>query len=80
MGSAFFTTLQQLLPTCADARHTPLPRAQDAAEVLQSVGWWPPHLQLNLVAAGISERFPPELEVRQQLRNAFSHGQLAWLR
>jgi hypothetical protein len=40
------------------------PSTQDAAEVLQSVGWWPPHLQLNLVAAGISERFPPELEVR----------------
>ncbi|PRW58916.1 ribonuclease [Chlorella sorokiniana] len=38
------------------------PSTQDAAEVLQSVGWWPPHLQLNLVAAGISERFPPELE------------------
>lgn len=43
------------------------PRPQDATELLQSVGWWPPHLQLNLVAAGISERFPPELEVGRRL-------------
>lgn len=50
-----------LLPI-APARLAP-PRLQDAAEVLQSVGWWPPHLQLNLLAAGISEHFPPELEV-----------------
>lgn len=37
---------------------------QDAAELLQSIGWWPPHLQLGLVQAGVSDAFTPELEVR----------------
>lgn len=44
---------------------TPNPtHLQDAAELLQSIGWWEPHLQLNLLSAGVSERFTPELEVR----------------
>lgn len=38
------------------------PSPPDAAELLQSVGWWPPHVQLGLVQAGVSEHFPPELE------------------
>lgn len=40
-----------------------LPCVQTAAELLQSIGWWPPHLQFNLLSAGISEHFAPELEV-----------------
>lgn len=30
---------------------------------LQSIGYWPPHLQLSLLSAGITETFQPELEV-----------------
>ncbi|EFN57481.1 hypothetical protein CHLNCDRAFT_143004 [Chlorella variabilis] len=38
------------------------PSGQDAAELLQSVGWWPPHLHLTLVTSGISEEFGAALE------------------
>ncbi|KAL4445906.1 hypothetical protein ABPG77_009105 [Micractinium sp. CCAP 211/92] len=48
------------------ARLGKAPSTQDAAELLQSIGWWEPHLQLNLLAAGVSERFPPELEAEAQ--------------
>ena len=39
------------------------PSGHDAAALLQSIGWWEPHLQLNLLAAGISEQFDEALEV-----------------
>lgn len=48
------------------ARLGKAPSSQDAAELLQSIGWWEPHLQLNLLSAGISEHFPPELEAEAQ--------------
>ncbi len=40
------------------------PTPQAAAEVLQRIGYWPPHVQLNLLTSGITETFRPELEVR----------------
>ncbi len=39
------------------------PTPQAAAEVLQGIGYWPPHVQLNLLSNGITETFRPELEV-----------------
>ncbi|KAL4425691.1 hypothetical protein ABPG75_009707 [Micractinium tetrahymenae] len=48
------------------ARLGKTPSSQDAAELLQSIGWWEPHLQLNLLSAGVTERFPPELEAEAQ--------------
>ena len=39
------------------------PSGHDAAALLQSIGWWQPHLQLNLLAAGISGQFDEALEV-----------------
>lgn len=48
--------------TLSDLGKTPSP--QDAADLLQSIGWWHPHVQLNLIAAGVSEHFPDALEVR----------------
>jgi hypothetical protein len=39
------------------------PSGQDAAELLQSVGWWPPHLHFNLLSANITALFSSQLEV-----------------
>jgi exoribonuclease II len=35
---------------------------QGAAELLQHAGYWPAHVQLNLLASGLTERFPAALE------------------
>lgn len=38
------------------------PSPHAAADLLQAVGYWPPHVQVGLLAAGITETFAPELE------------------
>lgn len=38
------------------------PSPGEAASLLKAVGFWSPHLQLGLAAAGITERFEEELE------------------
>ncbi|KAL4859933.1 putative ribonuclease [Chlorella vulgaris] len=42
------------------------PSGQDAAELLQSVGWWPPHLHFNLLSANITPLFSSQLEAAAQ--------------
>lgn len=42
------------------------PGPADAADLLQAAGWFPPHMQLHLLAAGVSEAFSPELEAEAQ--------------
>ncbi len=44
--------------SAAGVQRTP----QGAAELLQDAGYWPAHVQLNLVASGLTERFPTALE------------------
>lgn len=43
-----------------ELRMSPTPLC--AAEILQGIGYWQPHLQLSLLTAGITEEFRPELE------------------
>lgn len=38
------------------------PTPQGAAEALQASGFWPPHVQLGLLASGLTEQFNPDLE------------------
>jgi exoribonuclease-2 len=38
------------------------PTPQGAADLLQASGFWPPHVQLGLLASNMTERFGPELE------------------
>lgn len=44
--------------SAAGVQRTP----QGAAELLQDAGYWPAHVQLNLVSSGLTERFPAILE------------------
>jgi exoribonuclease-2 len=44
--------------SAAGVQRTP----QGAAELLQDAGYWPAHVQLSLVASGLTERFPEMLE------------------
>lgn len=37
---------------------------QGATSLLQSVGYWPLHVQLSLLSSGLTERFTPELEAQ----------------
>lgn len=66
LGTLHYTGPERTLATQTLAGLGKTPSGQDATELLQSIGWWQPHLQLNLINSGVSEAFEPELEAEAQ--------------